>query len=125
MKTRCCNPRSDHYHDYGGRGIIVCPAWMASFERFLADMGERPEGREIDRISNDGPYCPFNCRWATRTEQSNNRRSSHAITFQGNTMTVSEWEIHLGFPRGCISQRILKLGWSAEKALTTPLRATI
>ncbi len=75
MKTRCTNINSEDYPNYGGRGIMVCDRWSA-FENFLEDMGERPPGRSIDRIDNDGNYEPTNCRWATPTQQRHNRRDS-------------------------------------------------
>lgn len=80
MRERCTMDTHHAYKNYGGRGIRVCEAWQGptGYENFLKDMGERPEGRTLDRIDNDGNYTAKNCKWSTPTEKSNNKRNSSA-----------------------------------------------
>lgn len=73
MLKRCRQPAHTSYSSYGGRGITVCERWL-DFRAFLADMGERPDGRTLDRVNVNGNYEPSNCRWATRSEQQRNKR---------------------------------------------------
>ena len=120
MKARCLNPKNPKYHRYGGRGIKVCDRWLA-FENFFADMGEKPQGKSLDRHpNNDGDYEPGNCRWATIAEQNNNTSVNHLLEYNGEVKTVSEWAIKVGLHQDCLFSRILNLGWSVERALTTP-----
>lgn len=117
MRGRCMNPRNKSYADYGGRGIYVDATW-SDFTKFIADVGNRPSDKHsLDRINNDGPYSPENCRWATRQEQALNSRRNVWLTFRGRTMTVSQWAQEIGIHQGTISMR-LKSGWPVERALT-------
>lgn len=123
MKRRCYNPHSPIFKDYGGRGITVCAEWANSFEAFrdwaLAN-GYRDD-LTLDREDNDGPYCPENCRWATKKEQGNNKRSNHMLTYRGTTQTVAQWADETGISYATLQKR-LKYGWSVERTLTTPTR---
>lgn len=118
---RCSRPSDVAYHNYGGRGIRVCERWH-DFTAFLADMGERPSAKHsLDRIDNDKGYEPGNCRWATTTEQANNRRTNRLITIDGVTRTVSDWTEKVGLPRGVVKDR-LRHGWTEREAVLCPMR---
>lgn len=115
MLRRCSDSGHPSYKDYGGRGIKVCDAWK-SFEAFLSDMGERPKGKNLDRIDCDGDYTAENCRWLTNRENNNNRRNNHHIEFNGQTLTVSQWADVLGIKVGTIRARLSR-GANTEQAL--------
>lgn len=118
IKSRCNNPKNDHYQSYGGRNIKVCPEWENDFARFFKDMGPKPTPKHsIDRIDNDKGYSPDNCRWATRDEQIINRRDTLFLTHNDDTKTVIEWSKITKISYNTLKKR-LALGWSAEKALS-------
>ena len=124
MKNRCHNPNQPHYPRYGGMGIKVCAEWLNSFEAFYRDMGEPPKDGQrwtLDRIDVFKGYEPGNVRWALKSEQCNNTRSNVHLTLRGETLTIAQWAVRQGLPYGCLQQRVVKLKWSHEKALTTPL----
>lgn len=110
MIYRCENPGSSNWVNYGGRGISICERWRSSFENFLADMGERPPGRTIDRIDVNGNYEPGNCRWATPYEQGQNVRHAKQVTHNGLTLTLSAWARHLGVDRQTVRYRMRVYG---------------
>ncbi len=76
MLARCYDANATGYKYYGGRGIKVCSEWRKSFIEFHRDMGDCPNGMQLDRIDNDGNYTPTNCKWSTRTEQMRNRSNT-------------------------------------------------
>lgn len=124
IKDRCTNPKNPQYKDYGGRGITMCPGWLEDFGKFSSYMGPRPDGMTVDRIDNNGPYAPENCRWATRLEQQQNMRTNHNLTFNGKTLSIAGWAREIGMSPNTLYARILTKGWPIEKALTTPLRGS-
>lgn len=118
---RCGNPNNPGFKYYGGRGITVCEEWRESFENFLSDMGERPSKKHsIDRIDNNSGYRKSNCRWATKIQQSANRRNTIRLTFGGESRTVREWSEICGIPQATLRVRI-KLGWDAGRVVSSPV----
>jgi hypothetical protein len=121
MKNRCLNPRNKQYPAYGGRGIMIWPAWIASYETFLADVGRAPTPEHtIGRIDNNGPYAPGNVRWETMREQNRNMRRTCYLTLHGETLLLADWVQRTGLNRQTIQMRKQR-GYTDEQALTMPL----
>lgn len=118
IKARCDWPKMHNYAYYGGRGISYDPRWK-DFRAFFADMGEAPEGMQIDRIDNDAGYFKANCRWVTPEQNSNNRRSSRLYGFRGQTLSSSQIARAIGMNVNTLDAR-LRDGWTIEEAVATP-----
>jgi hypothetical protein len=106
MLQRCTNKNSPDYHRYGGKGVVVCRRWKNSFERFIDDMGERPEGTSLDRFPDKhGNYEPTNCRWATAGQQQRNLRNNLYIAHNGVKKLLIDWADEKGMPRDLLRRR--------------------
>lgn len=116
MKDRCYCISHIEYKRYGAVGIRVCKRWLNSFENFLNDMGERPEGMSLERKDPKRNYSPSNCKWSDAYEQANNKRNNRMIRCNGSTKTLAQWSRETGVHASTISLRI-KRGWSVERAL--------
>ncbi len=120
MKHRTTSPKYFMFHAYGGRGIKISDVWEGNplaFVTWALANGYR-EGLSIDRIDNDGPYSPENCRWANPKTQARNTRKRREITFRGETRCMAEWAEITGIPAQNIAVRLDRCGWSIERALT-------
>ncbi len=122
MLSRCRNPNATGYDRYGGRGIRVAKRWE-KFENFYADMGPRPsKAHSLDRKDSNGHYKPDNCRWASRTEQANNRRDSAIVVYHGEQMPLHvAWTKSGSHVSKREVRRRMRFGWTVERALDTPV----
>lgn len=123
IKMRCLNPSCKSYGNYGGRGIKLCDEWKDSVEAFAKWAIENGYSEEltIERIDNNGDYCPENCKWIPKNEQPNNRRSCYSITYNGKTQNLTEWCKELGLNYKLIHNRMYKHGWEFERAISEPV----
>lgn len=125
MLTRCYNPKAEGYDNYGGRGIFVIDRWrgrVIGFTNFVADMGPKPSPEHtLDRKDNDGPYSPDNCRWATNSEQTRNSRHAHLIEVGGVRKHLRDWAHEKGIQESTLDKRLLRSGWSEERAVNAPI----
>lgn len=119
MLLRCYCKTAVPYKNYGLKGIIVCDRWRESFFNFLEDMGERPDGKTLDRIDCKGNYFKENCRWSTLKEQARNTSRNHFITAFGATKTLTDFSLEYSLDLSTLSGRLRK-GWAPEEALTLP-----
>lgn len=123
MLRRCLDCGDHKFHLYGGRGIGVCKDWALSFEVFYSHMGDRPLGRTLGRVNNDGDYEPGNCRWETAYEQNGNRRNTVWVEVGGVKERLSDLAQRIGISRSALYGR-LKAGWDIQRAMTTPVRSS-
>lgn len=114
MKQRCLNPNSVSFKYYGCHGITVCNEWL-NFSGFKNDMftsymehKKKHKTTTIERKNNDSNYCPENCRWATRKEQSRNTRHNYMISYEGETKCLVDWANILGIQRATLAARLNK-----------------
>lgn len=120
MIQRCTNPASKDWDNYGGRGITVCDMWRDSYEAFIMCMGTKPDPTyTIERLDFNKGYEPSNCVWASKTEQSRNRRSCVSATIDGKTQTVAGWIEELGLQDNAAAiYKRHNRGMSPEEAIT-------
>lgn len=111
--ARCLNPNGNSYKHYGGRGITVCERWM-SFENFLADMGEKPEGKSIERIDVNGNYEPANCKWASPQEQGFNRRGNKQYLVDGEWLFLKQLADKWGVSSHTAKNRINRANYEVK-----------
>lgn len=121
MIHRCYDTKNHKYYSYGARGIKVCDEWKNDYDTFYkwAIQSGYQIGLWIERIDNNGNYCPQNCKWATRTEQMRNTRRTKHICYKGKIHSLAEWCEILDLYYPTVNGRLFK-GWSVERAFDTP-----
>jgi hypothetical protein len=124
IKERCYNPNHDAYKNYGGRGIKMCSEWLSDFVNFYnwAIINGYADNLTIDRINNNSDYNPKNCHWVNRTYQNRNRRNTIKFTYENESKTLQEWAEIKNIKYHTLYQRVYKLNWTIEKAITENLQ---
>lgn len=120
MKRRCNSSRGSGYRKYRARGIRYCERWK-TFDNFLEDMGECPDGYSIERIDYNGNYEPDNCKWLLLERQARNRRSNVLVSYKGETKMIIEWAEILNMKYTTLYCRLYAYGWPVEMAFETPV----
>ena len=122
MISRTSNKNDNRYNLYGSRGITVCEEWKNNPKSFFdwALSNGYKKGLSIDRIDNDGDYCPENCRWVTQKEQTRNTRRNNKFNVGNKKMCITDIAKNLGFKHQVAINNRIKRGWSIEKAITIP-----
>lgn len=119
IKQRCDNSNHSQFQDYGGRGISYPKKWI-SFQGFKEDMQDgHKKGLTIDRIDNNKSYSKENCKWATRQEQNENKRSNIILKYAGQKKSLIEWCKIFNLPHKTLRYRFYR-GWDVERILETP-----
>lgn len=121
MISRCTNQSDKRYSRYGGRGISVCARWL-DVNNFITDMqaGYKPH-LQIDRVDNNGNYCPENCRWASSKQQTRNYGRNIVLEHEGKKLCLADWAIETGINYGTLWTRV-QAGWTTKRLLSTPAK---
>jgi len=124
IRERCYNENDKSFANYGGRGIFVCDEWRSSYFNFKAwaiNNGYK-KGLEIDRIENNGGYCPENCRFVTRDVNANNKRNSRKIEIDGEFRSIRDWSEYSGIKAKTISTRFYTYKWTGKRLISKTRR---
>jgi hypothetical protein len=127
VKDRCNNPNAKHFKHYGGRGISICEEWKVDYIIFFNWAMEKgyKEGLTIERIDVNGNYEPSNCKWITQKEQAKNTTRNRKITYDGQTLNITEWAEELGINRNTLNARLNKANVNIKEAFTKPVESKV
>lgn len=118
MISRCYQESHTSFNRYGAVGVRVCDRWRESYKNFKEDMGERPDGKSIERVGGAKIYSPDNCVWATPKEQALSRATTRWYTYNGETLCLKDWARKVGMPYLKFYKRVVCRGWDFERAIS-------